>query len=95
MADTRAHLIVKGRVQGVCYRMDTEDAARGIGGLTGWVRNLRDGDVEIVAEGDREKIEQLIQWCRRGPRLARVDDIQIEWLEPTHEFKEFRTTYTL
>jgi acylphosphatase len=93
MPEARVHLIVKGRVQGVCYRMDTEDVARRLG-LTGWVRNRRDRTVEIVAEGDKEKIEQLIQWCRRGPRLARVDDIEIEWQKPTGEFIEFRTTYT-
>ncbi len=94
MAEARAHLIVKGRVQGVCYRMDTEDVARRLG-LTGWVRNRMDRTVEIVAEGDREKIEDLIKWCRRGPRLARVDDIEIEWQEPQGEFIEFKTTYTL
>jgi acylphosphatase len=93
MPDARAHLIVKGRVQGVCYRMETEDVARRLN-LTGWVRNRRDRTVEIVAEGEKENIEKLIQWSRRGPRLARVDDIEIQWQEPTGEFKGFRTAYT-
>jgi acylphosphatase len=52
MPDARAHLIVKGRVQGVCYRMETEDVARRLN-LTGWVRNRRDRTVEIVAEGEK------------------------------------------
>jgi acylphosphatase len=94
MAAVRADLIIKGRVQGVCYRMETEDAARRIGGLTGWVRNKRDGSVEVMVEGEKEKIEQLIAWCWKGPMLAKVMEIKTEWLKPTGEFRDFRTTYT-
>ena len=84
----RLKLIISGRVQGVCYRWFTRDTAVELG-LTGWVRNLPDGTVETVAEGEKEKLEQLLGWCRRGPDLARVTDIQAEWEEATGEFQDF------
>ena len=84
----RLKLIISGRVQGVCYRWFTRDTAAELG-LTGWVRNLPDGTVEAVVEGEKEKLEQLLGRCRRGPDLARVDDIQAEWEEGTGEFQDF------
>ena len=75
----RAHLLISGRVQGVWYRQSTKEAADRIGGLTGWVRNLPDGRVEAVAEGSEASIERLIAWCREGPRLASVSDIEVSW----------------
>jgi acylphosphatase len=84
----RVHVQISGRVQGVCYRWFTRDAADEIG-VTGWVRNLPDGAVELVAEGSRDRIELLLDYCRRGPDLARVDDLEIEWEEPTGEFGGF------
>jgi acylphosphatase len=84
----RLRLRISGRVQGVCYRWYTRDTAADLG-LSGWVRNLPDGAVELVAEGPREKLEQLLGWCRRGPDLARVTDIQAEWEEATGEFHQF------
>ena len=84
----RLKLIISGRVQGVCYRWFTRDTAAELG-LTGWVRNLPDGTVEAVVEGERDKLEQLLGWCRRGPDLARVTDIQAEWEEGTGEFQDF------
>jgi acylphosphatase len=77
----RAHLLIAGRVQGVAYRQSTVDEARRLG-LAGWVRNLPDGRVEAVAEGDRAQVEALVAWCRRGPRLARVDAVAVIWEEP-------------
>lgn len=88
MSMTRAHIIFIGRVQGVFYRAFTQDAALGFG-LTGWVRNLWDGSVEAVIEGEREAIDCMIAQCRMGPLHARVDDIRIEWLEYKGEFKSF------
>jgi acylphosphatase len=85
----RAHLQISGRVQGVGYRASTHYAARRIGGLTGWVRNLDDGRVEAVVEGPREKIEALIAWCRQGPPAARVSDVDVAWAPATGEFKDF------
>jgi acylphosphatase len=84
----RLKLIISGRVQGVCYRWFTRDTSVELG-LTGWVRNLPDGTVEAVVEGERDKLEQLLGWCRRGPDLARVTDIQAEWEEGTGEFQDF------
>jgi acylphosphatase len=84
----RLKLIISGRVQGVCYRWFTRDTAVELG-LTGWVRNLPDGTVEALAEGERDKLEQLLGWCRRGPDMARVTDIQTEWEEGSGEFQDF------
>ncbi len=88
MTLARVHIYVSGRVQGVFYRSNTRKKALELG-LTGWVRNLPDGRVEIVAEGEREKLERLIEWCRRGPPLARVEDLEIRWEEPRGEFDSF------
>jgi acylphosphatase len=75
----RVRLVVTGRVQGVAFRQSTADEARRLGGLAGWVRNLPDGSVEVVAEGERAGLEALVRYCRRGPRLARVEDLQVGW----------------
>ncbi|HVI76424.1 MAG TPA: acylphosphatase [Anaeromyxobacteraceae bacterium] len=78
----RARVVVTGRVQGVMFRQATVDEAQRIGGLSGWIRNRADGSVELLAEGERAAVEALVAFCRRGPRLARVDDLQVAW-EPT------------
>ena len=81
MSDTGAvHLLVHGRVQGVFYRASTQKSAEGLG-LTGWVKNCADGGVEIHAEGNREKLEELIAWCRQGPPSASVSGIDLNWTE--------------
>src|SRR5919106_4456535 len=85
----RAHIWVKGRVQGVGFRAHVEYSARQIGGLTGWVRNVGYDMVEAVAEGEREKVERFIQMMKDGPRGARVDESKVEWEEPTGEFDRF------
>jgi acylphosphatase len=85
----RAHIWVKGRVQGVGFRAHVEYRARQIGGLTGWVRNVGYDTVEAIAEGKRAVVEQLIQAMKEGPRGARVDESKIEWEVPTREFDRF------
>ena len=75
-ARERAHLRIRGRVQGVCYRASTEDQALRLG-LRGWVRNRRDGSVEAVAEGPTAAIDAFVAWCRQGPPAARVSDVEI------------------
>lgn len=81
MSDTGAvHLLVHGRVQGVFYRASTQRTAEGLG-LSGWVMNRPDGSVEIHAEGGREKLEELIAWCRIGPPAAEVSTIGLCWTE--------------
>ena len=67
----RAHLRIEGRVQGVSFRQSTRDEADRLG-VKGWVRNLPDGAVEAVLEGEPEAVEALVAWCHRGPRLAEV-----------------------
>ena len=69
--------LVSGRVQGVFYRNWTVAEARALG-LAGWVRNLRSGEVEILAQGPEEAIAALARRCRRGPPAARVDDVRVE-----------------
>ncbi len=80
----RAHVIILGRVQGVGYRWETRARAGSLG-VSGWVSNRLDGNVEAEFEGPRERVELLLRWCRRGPSAAYVDEIEIEWQAPTGE----------
>jgi acylphosphatase len=73
----RAQVVVTGRVQGVCFRAETQRRARSLG-VTGWVRNRSDGAVEAVFEGDEERVESMVRWCGRGPSDARVDELHVE-----------------
>ncbi|MGD9685122.1 MAG: acylphosphatase [Candidatus Obscuribacterales bacterium] len=75
-----ARLKISGRVQGVFYRVSTRDRARELG-LSGFVRNVSDGSVEVLVTGDRGLVEELISWCHRGPSGSRVDTVVVEWLE--------------
>jgi acylphosphatase len=92
MEKVRARVIVEGRVQGVFFRHHTQETAfeRGV---KGWVKNRRDGRVEAVFEGDQERVEQIIQWCHRGPSEARVSKVQLTWEIYTGEFEDFSITY--
>jgi len=85
----RAHVWVKGRVQGVGFRAHVEYHARKIGDLTGWVRNVGYDTVEAIAEGERQKVELLIEKMKEGPRSSRVDELKVEWEVVTGEFQEF------
>ena len=85
----RAHIWVKGRVQGVGFRAHVEYQARKVGGLSGWVRNVGDDTVEAIAEGERDSVERLIQIMKDGPRASRVDEARVDWEEPTGEFDRF------
>lgn len=78
---TRAHVRVRGLVQGVCFRADTRSRARSLD-LSGWVRNCHDGSVEAVFEGDAGRVASMVDWCRRGPSGARVDEVSVEWERP-------------
>ena len=89
---TRVRLLVRGRVQGVWYRASTRGEARRLG-LRGWVRNLADGRVEAVAEGDDRSVTSLIAWCRRGPDGARVEAVDVTREEPTGEHHSFDVRY--
>ena len=83
-AAARAHVVVTGLVQGVCFRAEAECRARSLG-VAGWVRNRPDGSVEAVFEGDVERVESMVDWCRRGPSGARVDGVRVDSDEPRGE----------
>jgi acylphosphatase len=83
----RAHIILTGVVQGVGFRMYAQRQARSLG-LRGYVRNLPDGGVEMVAEGDDAAVERLIAWARVGPPSAEVDDVRVTY-QPTEGFGGF------
>jgi acylphosphatase len=78
VTDARARVVIRGRVQGVFFRVETAERARSLG-LNGWVRNNRDGTVEAVFQGDRDRVESMLAWCRRGPAAASVENVEVEW----------------
>lgn len=84
----RIHVFVAGRVQGVYFRGQAEAWADDLN-LTGWIRNLRDGRVELVAEGEREPVEELIGRLKIGPPSARVDSVDVAWEDYRGEFDGF------
>ena len=88
----RVHAIISGRVQGVFFRMETKREADRLG-LTGWVRNRADRTVEAVFEGQRERVQEVLRWCERGPEFAVVHHVDVKWSEPTHEFRNFSIAY--
>jgi acylphosphatase len=71
-------------VQGVFFRAETRDRARSLG-LAGWVRNCPDGSVEAVFEGERDRVQSMVDWSRRGPPGASVDGVDVAWEEPEGE----------
>ena len=78
---TRYKIIVKGKVQGVFYRSSTQAKAKELN-LSGWVKNEEDGSVVIEAEGEEQKLEKLIEWCKQGPGAAVVNDVEYQEMEP-------------
>ena len=90
--EVRAHLLISGLVQGVLFRKRVMELAQSRG-LNGWVRNLRDGQVEAVAEGEKASLEELIQFCRVGPPGAKVRSVEVQWSEYEAEFRGFKITH--
>jgi acylphosphatase len=88
----RAHVIIKGRVQGVFFRMNTARAANRFG-VCGWVKNRRDQNVEAVFEGEEDRIKAILKWCSTGDPPARVSSVDLEWEEFTREYNSFDITY--
>lgn len=82
MSRHAVHLIVRGKVQGVFYRAQTQETAEGLA-LAGWARNCSDGTVEIHAEGEKSQLEKLVAWCHKGPPSARVSGVDVEWVPAT------------
>ncbi len=92
MEKVRARVVIEGRVQGVFFRYHTQETALQLG-LKGWVINRRDGRVEAVFEGDKEKVDQIIRWCHCGPSEARVTKVRLDWEDYTGEFEDFTINY--
>jgi acylphosphatase len=84
----RLHATIHGYVQGVSFRYYTFKQATSLGAV-GWVRNLWDGRVEVVAEGERGALDQLLAWLRRGPPAAEVEAVDVQWETPTGKFRQF------
>ncbi len=92
MEIARLHVVIDGIVQGVFFRASTREEACALG-LTGWVKNCFDGKVEAVFEGERGKVEQILEWCKTGPPGAKVINIKSSWKAPTGEFDIFSIRY--
>ncbi len=92
MAKISTHIKVKGLVQGVGYRAFTMKIANALG-LNGWVRNLPDGNVEALFEGEEELVQQALNACRTGPPRARVEHISIDTTHTEGEFRSFEIRY--
>jgi len=89
--EARARILIMGQVQGVFFRREMADLARRLG-IFGWVRNLPDGRVEVLAEGERARLDELIRFCHVGPRGAVVRKVEVEWSDYLGEFRGFRIT---
>lgn len=88
----RLHIFVSGIVQGVFFRQSTSRKAKELG-VFGWVKNLKDGRVEIVCEGDEEDLKKMAKWCEKGPEGAYVQKLDLQWEAFRDEFNDFRVTY--
>jgi acylphosphatase len=89
MGQKRIQLVVRGRVQGVFFRASAQREARQHG-LTGWVKNRNDGAVEMVVEGEEDRVKDFLAWAQHGPSTARVDKVETKWRSYTGEFSDFR-----
>ena len=88
----RVRMIIQGIVQGVFFRANAKKAAEMLG-LKGYARNMADGSVQIVAEGPEQKIKELIEFCKKGPRAARVDKVDVHIEEASNEFDNFKVRH--
>ena len=88
----RAHVIITGRVQGVFFRANTVRAAERCG-VSGWVRNRRDGTVEAVFEGEKTPVDEILQWCRQGDPPAAVNEVHVKWEDYSGEYAGFSIAY--
>jgi acylphosphatase len=87
----RVRIVITGLVQGVFFRREITELSRRLN-ITGWVRNLPDGTVEALGEGEKPRLEELIRFCHVGPAGAVVKNVTVEWSEGTGEFRGFRIT---
>jgi acylphosphatase len=89
---SRVHVVISGRVQGVWFRASTRDKAQQLG-LTGWVKNTSEGNVEAVFEGEEKLINEMLDWCHHGPPLAQVKNVEIKKRRPSNDFDDFSIKY--
>ncbi len=87
-SQVRVRVVISGRVQGVLFRQSARAKALELGVL-GWAHNLLDGSVEIVVEGEKENIEKFIEWCKKGPSFAKVENVEVQYQEYKGEWKDF------
>jgi acylphosphatase len=92
MEKISAHVIIHGWVQGVYFRAYTRDQAQLLG-LTGWVKNRRDGNVEAYFEGDKEKVERMVAWCYRGSPSSQVERVEVTYGQYGGTFDSFQVRY--
>lgn len=92
MGKLRAHILIKGRVQGVFFRTETGSQAYRLG-IVGWVKNRWDGRVEAVLEGKEKAVQKMIGWCYKGPPAAIVEDVEVKWEDYKGEFTSFSIRY--
>ena len=92
MSNNRIRIFVTGKVQGVFFRQALKVMAKK-NNIFGWVKNLKDGRVEAVLEGDEKKISRLVEWAHGGPANARVEDVEIRNEKSTGEFSKFDVLY--
>lgn len=86
----RAHVFISGEVQGVGFRFHTRIKARNLG-LRGFVRNLDSGEVEVVFEGEEDKVKEMVEWCKKGPDSALVKDVRVDFEDYSGEFEGFES----
>ena len=84
----QAHIRIYGQVQGICLRSYAKEVADRLG-LVGWVKNNPDGSVETVAEGSKEKLEEFVKWCKKGPSGAMVEKVEVKWGEKSEDYDQF------
>ena len=91
-AKKRVHVLISGKVQGVFFRYHTQQLAKKLG-LNGWVRNTSNGKVEAVFEGEEDKIKKMLEFCKKGPALARVEKVEVKEEKFKGKFKDFEIRY--
>lgn len=92
MAKVRARILISGRVQGVFFRAYTQKAARARN-ILGWVMNTHDDRVEAILEGEREQVEDMINWCHQGSPMSHVTRVDVDWQDYKGEFQDFGVRY--
>ncbi|OGD86246.1 acylphosphatase [Candidatus Curtissbacteria bacterium RBG_13_35_7] len=88
MAEIRLHIKIYGQVQGVFFRQSAKIKAEELG-LVGWVKNCEDGSVETIAQGEKDKLDEFIKWCRKGPPFSVVENVSVKWVKDVEDFSEF------